>query len=234
MSSLDCKTENKDINKPPTECDDNENCRICKKLITNIKPLSGIKSISSKKKKKTIYDVCEECQSKTHNCPKCTEPIKIITYINGHKQCNQKLKKIFENFLSNSTDSEKEEKIKIDLREILKKNSNLEKELEVLKRNLEDEIFMRKLMECKFKREIEKLRKQTMSPQLKLFVNDLIRENVKNRLIYNCNDCRPCIEYYSHKHTCGKCKLCQKCDGKVTIYDDHISLDCSNELNSLE
>ena len=211
MSSLDCKTENKDvINTPPTECDDNENCRICKKLITNIKPLSGIKLKSSKGKTKTIYDVCKECQSKTHNCPKCMEPIKIITYINGHKQCDKKFKKTFENFLNNS---EKEEKIKIDSRKILKKNSNLEKELEELKRILKDEIFRRKLMECKFQREISN--QQKILKDIKVYCKKLQEENAQLR-IFHCSDCRPCLASIRHKYDCEKCEICKSCD-KITI-----------------
>ena len=213
MSSLESKIES---NSSPNYGD----CRICNKEITNETycPLSGIKIKSSKTKTTTIYDVCNECQEMNHLCPKnCGKYLSITTFINGH---NPNLCRIA--YVKSHSHTNKDAKI-----------AELQNQLEELQRNLEDEKFRRKLLECKFQREIEKLRKQTISPQLEQFVKNLIGENVKNRLIYNCNDCRPCIEYYSHKHTCGKCKLCKNCYGKVTIYDDSIEIDCSNELNSV-
>lgn len=103
---------------------------------------------------------------------------------------------------------------------LLDENNKLKNQLEELKRNLEDEIFRRKLMECKFKTENEKLRKQTISPELEAYVKKLQEEVIQSR-IYSCKYCHPCLDSLKHKYDCDKCKICKNCN-KVTIlsYDD--------------
>ena len=211
MSSLESKIES---NSSPNYGD----CRICNKEITNETycPLSGIKIKSSKTT--TIYDVCNECQEMNHLCSnECGKYLSIKTFINGHNKilCNREYRKSHPHTYKDAKIAE----LQNQLEEITTMRNYWRKQAEYWKN-----MYKHK----------DEHKKDILTPQLKQFVNDLIRENVKNRLIHNCDDCRPCMEYYSHKHTCGKCKLCKNCHGKVTIYDNNsIEIDCSNELNSV-
>jgi len=234
MSSLDSKIEdtklsnsNKDNNNESKKSDEDIHCKndelkddyiecsICNEAIT--KDTYKRMSVKPKGKKSySRYDICTTCQNKTHLCPNnCGTPLSAPTWIKGHHKilCDREYRK-------SHPHTDKDAKI-----------AELQNQLENI---TTDRNYFRNQAEYwkKMYKHNDEDKKYILTPQLKHFVDDLIRQNVRNRLIYNCNDCRPCIEYYSHKHTCEKCKLCKNCDGKVTIYDHHISLDCSNEIES--
>lgn len=195
-------------------------CKWCNKAITK----DTYKPVSIKPKGRKSYTVkvfCKDCQDHLYPCRNnCGKYLTLAGYIKGH---HPNLCRIA--YVKSHPHTDIHEKI-----------SELNDEIEELKDKLDEMTASRneyKKRADNILHDLNYFRKRAaeniITPELKNYLHNLIRENVRNRLIYNCNDCKPCIEYYSHKHTCETCKLCKKCNNKVIIYDDSIEINFSNE-----